>query len=54
MAGPLYCMWESDRYSNHPTVTQLGARCRAATDDYAAWQTLLINILDMQVSPVIV
>lgn len=51
MAGPLYCMWDSDLRSNHPIVTQLGARCRAATKDYAAWQQLLINTLDMQVRP---
>ncbi len=50
MAGPLYCMWDPDLSTNHPVVTQLGARCRAATDDYAAWQALLINTLDMQVS----
>ncbi|KAL0052814.1 hypothetical protein WJX82_008196 [Trebouxia sp. C0006] len=49
MAGPLYCMWDPDLSTNHPVVTQLGARCRAATDDYAAWQALLINTLDMQV-----
>ena len=54
MAGPLYCMWEpgtSTGPSDHPVVTQLGAACRAATPDYAAWQTLLINTLDMQVTP---
>ena len=50
MAGALYCMWEPDRSSNHAIVTQLGARCRAAFDDYAAVQSLLINTLDVQVS----
>ena len=50
MAGALYCMWESDMRSNHAVITQLGARCRAAFDDYAAVQSLLINTLDMQVS----
>ena len=50
MAGALYCMWESDIRSNHAVITQLGARCRAAFDDYAAVQSLLINTLDMQVS----
>ena len=54
MAGPLYCMWDPDLSTNHPVVTQLGARCRAATDDYAAWQALLINTLDMQVSLAVV
>ena len=54
MAGPLYCMWNPDLSTNHPVVTQLGARCRAATDDYAAWQALLINTLDMQVSLAVV
>ncbi len=54
MAGPLYCMWDTDLSTNHPVVTQLGARCRAATDDYAAWQALLINTLDMQVSLAVV
>ena len=49
MAGALYCMWESDMRSNHAVITQLGARCRAAFDDYAAVQSLLINTLDMQV-----
>ena len=50
MAGALYCMRESDMRSNHAVITQLGARCRAAFDDYAAVQSLLISTLDMQVS----
>lgn len=49
MAGALYCMLGSDIRSNHAVITQLGARCRAAFDDYAAVQSLLITTLDMQV-----
>ncbi|KAL3159729.1 hypothetical protein ABBQ38_010135 [Trebouxia sp. C0009 RCD-2024] len=59
MAGALYCMWETDMGSNHAVITQLGARCRAVFDDYAAVQSLLSNALDMQaedlpVAPVII
>lgn len=49
MAGALYCMWDAADAADHAVVTELGARCRAITDDYASWQAILMHTLDMQV-----
>ena len=51
MAGPLYCMRDGGDSADHAVVTDLGARCRAITDDYATWQAILMHTLDMQVMP---